>query len=98
VLNAEFRGKDQPTNVLSFPAAMGAEDTLGDIALAYETVAREAKEQNKTFLHHAQHLILHGVLHLLGYDHETDAQARIMEALETRLLDTIGIADPYRSE
>lgn len=98
-LNAQFRGQDKPTNVLSFPAAIGApEGSLGDIALAFDIVAREAAEQDKPFLHHTQHLILHGVLHLLGYDHETDADAREMEAVETRLLAKLGIADPYRSE
>ena len=73
-LNSQFRHIDKPTNVLSFPAAEGPGkgNALGDIILGFETVAREAKEQNKTFLHHAQHLTMHGVLHLLSFDHERD--------------------------
>ncbi|CAO3417227.1 rRNA maturation RNase YbeY [Azospirillum endophyticum] len=102
-LNREYRGKDKPTNVLSFAlteaeepeAQEGVPVMLGDVILAFETVAREASEQGKSFKDHMTHLVMHGVLHLLGYDHETDDEAEEMEALETRLLATLGIADPY---
>jgi probable rRNA maturation factor len=94
-LNARFRGKDQPTNVLSFPAPANPEGLLGDIALAYETCAREAVEQGKTLAAHLQHLVAHGVLHLVGYEHDVDADAEIMEALERRILAALGVADPY---
>ena len=94
-LNAEFRNKDKPTNVLSFPAPDGLADHLGDICLAYETCAREAVEQGKSLAAHLQHLTAHGVLHLLGYDHDVDADAEIMEALERRILAALGVADPY---
>jgi metalloprotein, YbeY/UPF0054 family len=102
-LNREYRGKDKPTNVLSFAlteaeepdAGEDAPIMLGDVILAWETVAREAAEQGKTPSDHMTHLVVHGVLHLLGYDHETDDEAEEMEQLETRLLDTLGIADPY---
>lgn len=102
-LNREYRGKDKPTNVLSFALTEadepepgeGAPVLLGDVILAFETVEREAVEQNKTPADHMTHLVVHGVLHLLGYDHETDDEAEEMEALETRLLATLGIADPY---
>ena len=100
-LNAEFRGRDTPTNVLSFPAAAPpgvAVPILGDIALAFETCAREAAEEGKPLGDHMTHLVVHGVLHLLGFDHETDAAAAAMEALETRVLAGLGIADPYRAE
>ena len=93
-LNAAFRGKDAPTNVLSFPAATGAE-ALGDIALAYGVCAREAAEQAKSLGHHLQHLTAHGVLHLLGYDHESEAEAEAMEAKERAILAGLGVADPY---
>jgi probable rRNA maturation factor len=93
-LNAAFRSKDAPTNVLSFPAA-GAGGALGDIALALGVCAREAAEQGKTLAAHLQHLTAHGVLHLLGYDHETDAEAEAMEARERAILASLGIADPY---
>jgi probable rRNA maturation factor len=69
---------------------------LGDIAVAYETVAREAEEERKTFKDHLTHLLVHGLLHLLGYDHELEAEAEIMEGLEVKALASIGIADPYR--
>jgi len=92
-LNAAFRGKDAPTNVLSFPS--GAAGSLGDIALALGVCAREAAEQSKTLAEHLQHLTAHGVLHLLGYDHETDAQAEAMEARERAILASLGVADPY---
>ena len=94
-LNARFRGKDAPTNVLSFPAPETARPHLGDIALAYGVCAREAAEQGKTLAAHLQHLVAHGVLHLLGYDHQTEAEAEAMEALERAILAGIGIADPY---
>jgi probable rRNA maturation factor len=93
-LNAAFRGKDAATNVLSFPAATGAE-ALGDIALAFGVCAREAAEQAKSLGHHLQHLTAHGVLHLLGYDHESDAEAEAMEAKERAILAGLGVADPY---
>ena len=92
-LNVTFRGKDKPTNVLSFPAR---DDLyLGDVAMAYGVTAKEAREQKKPFTDHATHLVVHGVLHLLGYDHETARAAKIMEPLETRILSELGIADPY---
>jgi rRNA maturation RNase YbeY len=93
-LNAQWRGKDMPTNVLSFPAPETA-GTLGDIALAYETCAREADEQGKSLKDHATHLLVHGLLHLLGYDHEADDDAAEMEGLEKDILAGLGIADPY---
>ena len=95
-LNAAFRGKDSPTNVLSFPGPDAAAH-LGDIALALGVCAREAAEQGKTLAAHLQHLTAHGVLHLLGYDHETDADAEVMEAKERRILASLGVADPYAS-
>jgi len=98
VLNAQFRGMDKPTNVLSFPGPEPLETArvLGDIAIAYETVAREAEEQGKALSDHLCHMIVHGFLHLLGFDHETDEEAEAMEADETRVLHSLGIADPYR--
>jgi probable rRNA maturation factor len=97
-LNARHRGKDRPTNVLSFPAApmKGMPATLGDIAIAYETAAREAHEEGKAVEHHLAHLAVHGVLHLLGEDHDDEAGAERMEAAERRILARLGIADPYR--
>ena len=91
-LNARFRGKDKPTNVLSFP-----DKALppGGIAVAFETVEREARAQGKEFINHSKHMILHGFLHLLGYDHETAKGARLMEGLETAILSGMGIPDPY---
>jgi probable rRNA maturation factor len=94
-LNARFRGQDKPTNVLAFPAPPNAERFLGDVALAFETCAREAAEQGKPLGHHLQHLVAHGVLHLLGYDHMTEAEASEMEGLERAVLAGLGIADPY---
>ena len=94
-LNANFRGKDKPTNVLSFPSAGGGGSYLGDIALGYGVVAREARAQKKKLSAHAAHLAIHGTLHLLGYDHEKASGAKEMEALEIALLATLGIADPY---
>jgi probable rRNA maturation factor len=98
-LNHRFRGRDKATNVLSFPAAglVGRGRSLGDIALAFETVALEAQQQSKPFAYHAQHLIVHGVLHLMGFDHETEPDAATMEAREIELLAKLGIPDPYRA-
>jgi probable rRNA maturation factor len=95
-LNAAFRGKAGPTNVLSFPAPPNPEHHLGDIALAYGVCAREAAEQDKPIGHHLQHLVAHGVLHLVGYDHQTDAEAEAMEGLERTIMDRLGVPDPYR--
>lgn len=100
-LNATYRGKDKPTNVLSFPApatlpgAPGAPRFLGDVVLAAETVMREAQEIPVPAAHHLQHLVVHGLLHLLGFDHESDAEAERMEKLETTILARLGIDDPY---
>ncbi len=95
-LNLSFRGKDAATNVLSFPARR--EDYLGDVALAHGVTAKEAQEQNKSFADHAVHLVVHGVLHLLGYDHVTTRDARVMEPLEIAILGELGIGDPYARE
>jgi len=109
-LNRTYRGKDKPTNVLSFPAGEAPEDKwadkpegkraksrpLGDVAIALGTVEREAKAQGKTLQDHLTHLMVHAVLHLLGYDHESDPDADEMEALERKALAALGIADPYR--
>ena len=94
-LNERFRGKDTATNVLSFPAPKNPEFHLGDIALAYGVCAREAAEQGKPLSHHLQHLTVHGVLHLLGYDHIGDDEAELMEGLERSVLADLGIPDPY---
>jgi probable rRNA maturation factor len=94
-LNARFRGQDQPTNVLSFPAPPNPEQHLGDVALAYQTCAREAAEQGKALGAHLQHLVAHGVLHLLGYDHMSDPEAEEMEGLERVILASLGVSDPY---
>ncbi|HKR88623.1 MAG TPA: rRNA maturation RNase YbeY [Phenylobacterium sp.] len=96
-LNARFRGKDGPTNVLSFPAPENPEGHLGDIALAYGVCAREAREQGKPIGHHLQHLVAHGVLHLLGYDHMSDDEAEAMEGLERVVLAGLGVPDPYQA-
>jgi probable rRNA maturation factor len=93
-LNARFRGADAPTNVLAFPAPAPGRH-LGDIALAFGVCAREAAEQDKPLAHHLQHLAAHGVLHLLGYDHQTDAEAESMEARERAILAGLGVPDPY---
>jgi len=93
-LNARFRGVNRATNVLSFPS--DAPDYLGDIAIAYGVVAAEARAQGKSFAAHAAHLAAHGVLHLLGYDHERASAADIMEAFERRILKRLGLADPYQ--
>ena len=99
-LNRTWRGQDKPTNVLSFPAAPSparATRALGDIVVAYETVMAEAVAHGKSAEQHLSHLIVHGFLHLLGYDHENDADAAKMEDCERRILATLGIADPYAS-
>ena len=97
-LNARFRGKDASTNVLSFPAPETARPHLGDIALAHGACAREAVEQGKLLADHLSHLVVHGVLHLLGYDHQADAPAEVMEAMERDILLKLGVADPYRQD
>ncbi len=94
-LNARFRGKTGPTNVLSFPAPE-TEGYPGDIALGYETCDREARERGRSLGHHAAHLVVHGFLHLNGHDHDTDPAAEAMEAIEIAALAAAGIADPYR--
>jgi probable rRNA maturation factor len=102
-LNNNWRGIDRPTNVLSFPALQptgpsspdDAPRMLGDVAIAYETMHREARDEQKPFDHHLSHLAVHGFLHLIGYDHENDADAEIMETLESKILAQLGIPDPY---
>jgi probable rRNA maturation factor len=102
-LNANWRGIDKPTNVLSFPALQPTGPSLpgdpprmlGDIAIAYETTRREADDEGKAFDHHLSHLAIHGFLHLIGYDHETDEEAGEMESLEREILARLGIPDPY---
>jgi probable rRNA maturation factor len=108
-LNGSFRDKPQPTNVLSWPseergaAVAGetplppdpADPELGDIALAWETIEREARDMDKPMADHVTHLIVHGLLHLLGYDHERDADATLMEGLESEILGKMGLPDPY---
>jgi probable rRNA maturation factor len=96
-LNREYRGKDRATNVLSFPApaTVAGIRMLGDIVIAFETVAAEAADEGKGLSDHVRHLVVHGVLHLLGFDHETDADAERMEALEIGILAALGVADPY---
>jgi probable rRNA maturation factor len=99
-LNRDWRGIDKPTNVLSFPAAAAPGGNteprmLGDIAIAYETTKREASDEHKPFGHHLSHLAVHGFLHLVGYDHENDADAETMEDLERTILKSLGVPDPY---
>lgn len=105
-LNRDFRGKDKPTNVLSFPQVQpdlldllantdDGEILLGDIVLARETCAREAKEKGIDFADHATHLIMHGALHLVGYDHQDDVSATTMEEIEVKALASLGFANPY---
>jgi len=100
-LNAAWRGKDKPTNVLSFPGQDDADGPIGpligDIVLAYETIFAESRDLGIPFEHHLTHLIVHGLLHLFGYDHETEDEAQLMEGLETTILGSLGIADPYAS-
>lgn len=103
-LNRSYRGQDKATNVLSFPAGADAGATagprgepplLGDIAIGLEAVVREAEDEGKPPTDHVCHLIVHGTLHLLGYDHDDETRARVMERLEARLLDGLGVPDPY---
>ncbi len=99
-INGEWRSKQKPTNVLSFPGADITPDEvagpmIGDLVFAYETVAREAKKQQKGFKEHFTHLVVHGFLHLFGYVHEEDAEAEEMERLEQQILARLGITDPY---
>ncbi|MEO1638871.1 MAG: rRNA maturation RNase YbeY [Pseudomonadota bacterium] len=111
VLNADFRGKPQPTNVLSWPSdergaavdgempiapTPGPDNELGDIAIAYETCAREAAAASKPMPDHTLHLLVHGTLHLLGFDHERDRDATLMEGLEVEILGKMGLPDPYK--
>lgn len=101
-LNRDWRDKDKPTNVLSFPAADPDDDDpgplLGDVVIARETTVREAVEEGKTLEDHVAHLLVHGLLHLFGFDHETDEEAEEMEALEREILGDLGIADPYADD
>lgn len=100
-LNHDFRGKDQPTNVLSFPVEMEElfdtqeQAMIGDVILAYETVRREARKAGISVAQHTSHLVVHGVLHLMGYDHNEEREARAMEELEVEILSTLGIPNPY---
>jgi probable rRNA maturation factor len=95
-LNRDWRKLDNPTNVLSFPAAKQAGSALlGDIVVAYETLARECEDEGRDILHHLAHLSVHGFLHLLGYDHQTDSQAEAMEGLESRIMRSMNMPDPY---
>lgn len=100
-LNRRHRGRDKPTNVLSFPigdadGGDGMPVLLGDVVLASGVVAREASAQGKRIDAHLRHLVVHGVLHLLGYDHETDPDAESMESLEVRILEKLAVPNPYR--
>lgn len=99
MLNKRWRHIDKSTNVLSFPATtpelLAQNQMIGDLALAFETCTREAEAEHKTFQQHVSHLIVHGVLHLLGYDHESERDADEMEALERKVLAGLGIPDPY---
>ncbi len=107
-LNAQFRAKPAPTNVLSWPMhddilpadrhPGGAPGELGDIAIAYETCAREAREQGKEFADHVTHLLIHATLHLLGFDHISEKEAAEMEGIEVEILGKLGISDPYGEE
>lgn len=97
-LNARFRGRDCPTNVLSFPAAESAAPHLGDLVLAWGVCAGEAEAQDKTLADHLSHLTVHGVLHLLGRDHEDDGEAEAMEGEERAILASLGVADPYTTD
>lgn len=94
-LNLRFRKKDNPTNVLSFPAPDGADGYLGDVAIALGVAVREAGIMGKDLADHALHLTVHGVLHLLGYDHQKSGEARTMERLEIKILHELGVANPY---
>lgn len=103
-LNKDYRGKDKPTNVLSFPQIDWSNDDwkddpmvmLGDVVVSFETIAREAEEQSKSLEHHFTHMLVHSIVHLFGYDHETDEEAEEMEALEIEILKQMGIENPYQ--
>ncbi len=99
VLNRDWRDRDKPTNVLSFPAVTGGSPggprLLGDIAVAFETMTLEAEAEGKPVEAHLAHLVVHGFLHLLDHDHKAEAEAEAMEALETRIMSRLGLADPY---
>jgi len=97
-INRQWRGLDKPTNVLSFPAAdtPATRGHIGDIVIAYETLQRECETEGRLFLHHLAHLTVHGFLHLMGYDHETDAQADEMERLESRVMIAMNMPDPWQ--
>ncbi len=100
-LNRDWRGVDAATNVLSFPVAQandGEPPLIGDVVLAYETIAREARAERKPFAHHLAHLAVHGFLHLVGYDHEDEAEAADMEQAERDILHRLAVPDPYRRE
>ncbi len=100
-LNHEYRGKDRPTNVLSFPFEAPPEveiDLLGDLVICRQVVEREAKEQNKPLIAHWAHMVVHGSLHLLGYDHIEENEAQEMESLETEIMQKMGYEDPYLAE
>jgi probable rRNA maturation factor len=99
VLNREWRGIDKPTNVLSFPAATTKASVrmplFGDIVMAYETLKRECDDEDRIFLHHLAHLTVHGFLHLIGYDHQVEAQAEEMEGLESKIMTRMQMPDPH---
>ena len=100
-LNRTYRGKDNPTNVLSFPAQITIPEgpvLLGDIAICWPVVVREAKEQSKSIEHHLAHMVIHGCFHLLGYDHDNDQDAEAMEAKEIGILNNLGYPNPYLSQ
>jgi probable rRNA maturation factor len=100
-LNREWRGIDKPTNVLSFPAAPTkggpGHKMLGDIVIAYETLAQECADEDRLFQHHLAHLTVHGFLHLIGYDHQTDSDSDAMETLESKIMAAMKMPDPYHS-
>jgi len=101
LLNREWRGIDKPTNVLSFPVATTKASVrmplFGDIVIAYETLKRECDDEDRIFLHHLAHLTVHGFLHLIGYDHQVEAQAEEMEGLESKIMTRLQMPDPYRA-
>ena len=101
-LNAQWRNKDAPTNVLSFPTSVGSElhkaPLLGDVILAYETIERESIDEEKPFAHHAAHMMVHGFLHLVGFDHQNDTEAAAMELIESEVLLKLGLPDPWADD